>query len=101
MSAVNIRVDVTSSLAADISAGARLIIDSWIFLPQRLRAIDGLPVVIALLNGGSYDKRYFDIQLPGIRTIAWPNISAALAAWSSCSIIWAWARARDHPISRW
>ena len=63
MRRVAVSVDVTESLPADVTQGARLSIAAWVYAPATI--VGGRPVVISLLNGGTYDKRYFDFEVPG------------------------------------
>lgn len=58
-------VDVTDLLPADVAAGQRLAIAAWVFAPEATEPHVGRPVVTALLNGGTYDKRYFHFEVPG------------------------------------
>jgi len=54
-------VDVSGALPPDVSGGQPLLINAWIFLPD---AIPDRPTVITLLNGGTYDRRYFHFEVP-------------------------------------
>ncbi|MBV9511565.1 MAG: alpha/beta fold hydrolase, partial [Caulobacteraceae bacterium] len=63
MSYIPVKIDVTDALPADITEGRRIEIAAWVF-PATGRP-PATPSVIALLNGGSYDKRYFHVQVPG------------------------------------
>ena len=58
-------LDVTDALPAEVTQGSRVSIAAWMFAPPTLTRIDGKPAVIALLNGGTYDKRYFHFEVPG------------------------------------
>lgn len=57
-----ITLDVTDALPQSMSADGPLTIAAWLFMPPVLPT---RPAVIALLNGGTYDKRYFHVPLPG------------------------------------
>ena len=62
---ISISFDVTAALPADVTDGARIRIAAWLFLPDDVSLLDEEPVLMTLLHGGSYDKRYHDIQVPG------------------------------------
>ncbi|MDY0008034.1 MAG: hypothetical protein RBS22_14530, partial [Spongiibacteraceae bacterium] len=64
MSYIPLRIDVTDALPADITQGQKLAISAWLFLPDSTK-LGKKPTVISLLNGGSYDKRYFHCVIPG------------------------------------
>lgn len=64
MSYTELRIDVTDSLPAEITQGQRLSIAAWLFLPD-VNKLGRKPTIISLLNGGSYDKRYFHCVIPG------------------------------------
>ncbi|MCE4071453.1 MULTISPECIES: alpha/beta hydrolase [Pseudomonas] len=57
-----IRFDVTNALSAEVSAGQRLYVSAWLFMPAHLPS---RPTISAWLNGGTYDKRYFHAEIPG------------------------------------
>lgn len=59
---VDLRIDVSAALPAAITGGEPLEIALWLFLPDRLPE---RPAVISLLNGGTYDRRYFHFDVPG------------------------------------
>lgn len=65
MGAISLSFDVTDALPAEITGDRRISIAAWLFLPDDLAKLGTKPVVMTLLNGGSYDKRYYHIQLPG------------------------------------
>lgn len=58
------KIDVTAALPTDVSDGTRIEIAAWIFPPDAARA-PAVPSTVALLHGGTYDKRYFHVQVPG------------------------------------
>lgn len=64
MTYIPIKIDVTAALPADITEGATIEIAAWVF-PAAPAAAPQIPSTIALLNGGSYDKRYFHFEVPG------------------------------------
>lgn len=64
MSYIPLSLDVTDNLTPEITAGERLSIATWIFLPKP-ENLGELPSVVTLLNGGTYDKRYFHVEIPG------------------------------------
>jgi len=64
MSYTELRIDVTDSLPAEITQGQRLSIAVWLFVPD-VKKLGRKPTIISLLNGGSYDKRYFHCVIPG------------------------------------
>ena len=59
------RFDVTDALPAEVCGGERLSIAAWVFLPEDLTRLPERPTVMTFLNGGTYDKRYFHVQIPG------------------------------------
>ncbi|TAL01329.1 MAG: alpha/beta fold hydrolase [Rhodospirillaceae bacterium] len=65
MRPISLSFDVTDVLPSDVTQGKRISIAAWLFVPDDLRLLGPKPVVMALLSGGSYDKRYFHIQIPG------------------------------------
>jgi pimeloyl-ACP methyl ester carboxylesterase len=65
MSYTALSFDVSDSLPDSVTQGTRLSIATWVFAPTELTLVDGKPVVIMLLNGGTYDKRYFHFEVPG------------------------------------
>ncbi len=64
MGYIPIKIDVTSALPADVSESATILIAAWVFPTDAVKS-PSRPSVIALLNGGSYDKRYFHFEVPG------------------------------------
>jgi pimeloyl-ACP methyl ester carboxylesterase len=60
-------LDVTDALPMEITAGQRISISAWLFFPDNLQQLGSRPVVMTLLSGGSYDKRYFHLEIPGHR----------------------------------
>jgi pimeloyl-ACP methyl ester carboxylesterase len=62
-----VRIDVTDDLPEAITQGMRLSIAAWVFAPETRALVGGKPVVVSLLNGGTYDKRYFHFEVPGER----------------------------------
>jgi pimeloyl-ACP methyl ester carboxylesterase len=48
-----------------VTAGKRIHIAAWLFYPDDARKLGDRPVTMVLLNGGSYDKRYFHVEIPG------------------------------------
>jgi pimeloyl-ACP methyl ester carboxylesterase len=65
MGPVPLSFDVSDALPADITEGKRISIAAWLFLPDDFKKLGTRPIVMTLLNGGSYDKRYFHLQIPG------------------------------------
>ena len=59
---LDLRIDVAAALPAEVTGGEPLHVAAWVFLPDRVP--DG-PSVITLLNGGTYDRRYFHFAVPG------------------------------------
>jgi len=64
MSYVSIKIDVTDALPVDATQGATVEIAAWVFPPNTAKAPE-VPSTIVLLNGGTYDKRYFHVEVPG------------------------------------
>jgi len=62
---IPVKFDVTDALPANVSDGRRIEIAAWLFLPDSPASRKARPTLITLLHGGSYDKRYHDIQIPG------------------------------------
>jgi hypothetical protein len=65
MGPIPLSFDVTDALPADVTEGRPITIAAWLFLPDDLALLGARPVTLALLAGGSYDKRYYHIQVPG------------------------------------
>jgi alpha-beta hydrolase superfamily lysophospholipase len=59
-----LRLDVTDALPRAVAGSDRMSIAAWLFVPERVAPSDP-PAVISLLNGGTYDKRYFHVEIPG------------------------------------
>ena len=59
---LDMRIDVSSALPDAITGGEPLDIAVWVFLPDTL---PDSPTAICLLNGGTYDRRYFHFHVPG------------------------------------
>jgi alpha-beta hydrolase superfamily lysophospholipase len=59
-----VRIDVTQSVPPQHRGEGRQWIGALVVAPQELKADTPAPVVVCV-HGGSYDKRYFDLQLPG------------------------------------
>lgn len=57
--------DVTGALPTHVHNGEQTNIVARVFLPDDLSVLPGRPAVVCALNGGSYDWRYFDVQVPG------------------------------------
>lgn len=57
--------DVTRALSPHVHNGERTNIVARVFLPEDRATLPAKPAVICALNGGSYDWRYFDVQVPG------------------------------------
>lgn len=64
MSYIPVKIDVTSALPVEVSAGATIEIAAWIF-PANVARAPTPPSIVTLVNGGSYDKRYFHFEVPG------------------------------------
>lgn len=65
MNPISISLDVTASLPDEITGGHCITIAAWLFFPNDLRKLGEKPVVMTLLSGGSYDRRYFHLEIPG------------------------------------
>ena len=65
MEPIRLGLDVSEALPSEITQGCSLSIAAWVFAPDRARDPERQPAVIALLNGGTYDKRYFHTRIPG------------------------------------
>lgn len=80
MTPIAVRIDVSEFLPAEVTAGARVHIAAWVFPPT------GAPVdaVVALLHGGSYDKRYFHCRIPGRPGY---SVAEALAGRGYCVVL--------------
>ena len=57
--------DVTSALPNHVHHGEQTTIVARVFLPDDPASLPAKPAVTCALNGGSYDWRYFDVQVPG------------------------------------
>lgn len=65
MGPIALSFDVTEDLPADVTEGKRIVIAAWLFFPTDLSTLGERPFTMTLLNGGSYDKRYFHVEIPG------------------------------------
>lgn len=65
MGPIELLFDVTDALPSDVTEGQPTTIAAWLFLPDDLSLLGPKPVTMALLAGGSYDKRYYHVQVPG------------------------------------
>lgn len=82
MRRVDLVLDVTGAVGPLLSQGGPIHVGAWVFIPDELRRLDGRPVSVALLHGGTYDKRYFHFDVPGR-----PGYSAAEHLASSGHIV--------------
>lgn len=57
--------DVTRAIPSHVNDGETASIVARVFLPPETAEVPPNPAVLCLLNGGSYDWRYFDVQVPG------------------------------------
>lgn len=64
MNPITVRIDVTAALPPEVCEGATIEIAAWVFPPDPAKVAE-VPSTIVLLNGGSYDKRYFHFKVPG------------------------------------
>ena len=64
MSYSTLSIDVTAKVEPLLKDGRQHHISAWVFAPDTPVSVSGRPVVIFLLNGGTYDKRYFHLELP-------------------------------------
>jgi hypothetical protein len=65
MGPIELRFDVTDALPAAATEGRSVTIAAWLFVPDDPATLGARPITTALLNGGSYDKRYFHVEVPG------------------------------------
>ncbi|MBU6269563.1 MAG: hypothetical protein KGN34_18610, partial [Sphingomonadales bacterium] len=72
MGPIALSLDVTAELPAEVTAGTRVAMAAWVFFPDDPALLGPRPVVLTLLSGGSYDKRYHHAVIPG-----YPGYSAA------------------------
>jgi pimeloyl-ACP methyl ester carboxylesterase len=72
MGPIELEFDVTDALPADVTEDRRIVISGWLFFPDNLAMLGDRPVTMSLLAGGSYDKRYHHVIIPG-----YPGYSAA------------------------
>lgn len=57
--------DVAEMLPRELIGSGPASIAAWVFLPDDLTRLGAKPVVMTLLAGGTYDKRYYHAQIPG------------------------------------
>ena len=60
----DLRFEVTEALPEAVSGGGRLRIAAWLFAPEP-NDLPERPAVVACLAGGTYDRRYYHIEIPG------------------------------------
>ena len=65
MGHIALSFDVTAALPVEVTEGKRINITAWLFFPNDLHKLSDKPVTMVLLNGGSYDKRYYHIEITG------------------------------------
>jgi len=65
MGPIALTCDVTAALPGELTRGQTIAISAWLFVPDNLAALGDMPVVMTLLSGGSYDKRYHHAVIPG------------------------------------
>ncbi len=65
MGPISLAFDVSAALPAEITGGQCIEIAAWLFFPDDLTKLGARPVVMTLLSGGSYDRRYFHLEIPG------------------------------------
>lgn len=65
MGPISLAFDVTDALPGDVTGGKTITIAAWLFFPDDPARLGDRPTAMVLLNGGSYDKRYFHIEIPG------------------------------------
>ena len=65
MGPIELEFDVTGALPANVTEGRRIVISAWLFFPDDLAILGDRPVTMTLLAGGSYDKRYHHVVIPG------------------------------------
>jgi hypothetical protein len=78
MEPIAISIDVTDALPSDVTAGERLSISIWLFVPDDPATLGERPVTMTLLAGGSYDKRYHHTVIPGFQGYSAAEHLAAL-----------------------
>lgn len=62
---LDLTFDVTASLPAEATEGTQVLLSGLVCLPPARALPAASPRAMALLAGGSYDKRYHDAQVPG------------------------------------
>lgn len=72
MGPIELEFDITADLPAEVTEGRQILISAWLFFPDDLSLLGEGPVTMALTAGGSYDKRYHHVEIPG-----YPGYSAA------------------------
>ena len=59
---LDLRIDVAAGLPHAVTGGEPLAIAAYVFLPD---SVSAHPTVVTLLAGGTYDRRYFNVVVPG------------------------------------
>ena len=70
-----VRFDVTNALPAEVTGGQPTWLTGRVFAPTAARP--GPATVVTCLHGGSYDWRYFHIEVPGRPGYSWAERLAA------------------------
>ena len=65
MGPIALTFEVSKALPAEVTGGLPTYIAAWLFLPDDQATLGPKPVTMALLAGGSYDKRYYHVEVPG------------------------------------
>jgi pimeloyl-ACP methyl ester carboxylesterase len=65
MGPIELSFDITADLSADVTEGRQILISAWLFFPDDISLLGERPVTMSLTAGGSYDKRYHHLEIPG------------------------------------
>jgi len=65
MGPIELSFDITGDLPAAVTEGRQTNISAWLFFPDDLSMVGEKPVTMSLTAGGSYDKRYHHVVIPG------------------------------------
>lgn len=65
MSCLDLRIDVSAAVPANVSGGEKQELAVWVFIPEAVHTLAPATRVVTLLAGGTYDRRYYHFEVPG------------------------------------
>ncbi len=87
----DLRFDVSSALPQQVAQGAPQWIAAWLFMPPHIDS-EQRQTVLVCLHGGSYDKRYYHLEVPGCTDY---SMAAHLAEQGNIVLVFDWLGVGD------